>query len=144
MYQIEKKFKLEVSHSYDPNSMWRNFHIHEITVTIQMKCDVLDEEGRVVDIEDIRKRLFSKYDHKRLNDIFNRQCESTFENMARWIALDMPSNGVRNLYCSKVEIEESKFLDTDRREIPGSNSSEVKYIFKTKSLQDLDSIRRNN
>ena len=66
----------------------------------------LNENGRIVEFEDIRSEIAGMLDHKYLNDIF-RESNPTAENVAKWIC-DQIDTICETGNCIRVIIQEGQ------------------------------------
>lgn len=109
-YEVAKRMDIAVAHNLnlDYDSKCTRLHGHNLAVTVHLRCDTLDDNGMVADFAEIKKAVVSKYDHKYLNDIVPKGMNPTSENLARLIALDMPFDAKRNMYCYQVDVRESE------------------------------------
>lgn len=55
-------------------------HGHNYTVTIELRSELLDDTGFILDFNDIKALVKGKYDHINLNDVMERN--PTAENIA--------------------------------------------------------------
>lgn len=101
MYYVEKTMEISASHflklSY--RSKCENLHGHNWIITVSCKSETLDENGMVVDFTHIKKIVKEQLDHKCINDVLD--CNPTAENIARWIADQIPT-------CYRVSVKESE------------------------------------
>ena len=87
MYAITKEFTFAAAHRLDQLPMLHkcsNLHGHNYTVIVELRRDLLDENGFIVDYGDLKgigEWLDKNWDHKFLNDKMG--CPPTAENMAR-------------------------------------------------------------
>ncbi len=112
MYTVTKRLEICGAHSLvlPYQSKCQNLHGHNWIITVTCRAKELDENGMVVDFEEI-KRVVMQLDHANINHIFerpyknnpapNRETNPTAENIARWICERVPN-------CVKVEVRESE------------------------------------
>lgn len=100
MYYIKKTIEISAAHrlALDYESKCTALHGHNWLVTVYCKARELDANGMVTDFSVIKRRVKDRLDHKTLNDVL--PCNPTAENIARWIAAQVPN-------CYKVEVRES-------------------------------------
>ncbi len=101
MYYIEKSFEISASHSLKLSyeSKCERLHGHNWRIKVCCKAKELNGDGMVVDFTLVKEKVMSRLDHANLNEVlpFN----PTAENMARWIASQIP-------HCYRVEVQESE------------------------------------
>lgn len=101
MYYVEKTLEISAAHYLNLNyrSKCENLHGHNWIITVSCKADKLDDNGMVVDFTHIKNIVKEQLDHKCLNDVLD--CNPTAENIARWIADQIPT-------CYRVSVRESE------------------------------------
>jgi len=101
MYKIIKRLEVAGSHklNLDYESKCKNLHGHNWIIDIYCKTEQLNKNGMVIDFTDIKEKIYTKLDHKNLNDILD--FNPTAENIAKWI-----QENIKN--CYKVRIQESE------------------------------------
>lgn len=101
MYYVEKTLEISAAHylKLDYRSKCENLHGHNWIIVVSCKSETLDENGMVVDFTHIKKVVKDNLDHKCLNDVMD--CNPTAENIARWIADQIPT-------CYRVSVQESE------------------------------------
>lgn len=101
MYYVSKRMEIAGSHkltlSYD--SPCQNLHGHNWIITVYCKAEQLNEDGMIIDFKKIKERIHKVLDHQNLNEVLD--FNPTAENIARWVAEQIPS-------CYKAKVQESE------------------------------------
>ncbi len=106
MFYLKKTLEFAASHqlTLPYESKCNRLHGHTYRVVVYCKREELNENGMVLDFNEI-KGVVMKLDHSHLNDSIPNP---TAENIAKFLFLSIP-------YCYKIEVSESP-------------SSEVTYV----------------
>ncbi|MGM0472231.1 MAG: 6-pyruvoyl trahydropterin synthase family protein [Bacillota bacterium] len=101
MYTVSKRIEISGSHQLklDYESECAGLHGHNWIITIYCRSEELNQNGMVVDFDEIKSKVKSKLDHQHLNDVLDRN--PTAENIARWISEQLST-------CYKVRVQESE------------------------------------
>ena len=101
MYYVKKTMEISAAHrlTLDYESKCTQLHGHNWLITVYCKSAELNANGMVVDFTIIKQMIKDRLDHQVLNDVL--PCNSTAENIARWICEQIP-------HCYKVEVQESR------------------------------------
>lgn len=101
MYYIQKRLEIAGSHQLNLPYMspCRRIHGHNWIITIYCKAEELNESGMICDFKEIKNKIHDRLDHQHINDIV--PYNPTAENMARWIAEQIP-------HCYRVDVQESE------------------------------------
>ena len=109
MYKISKEFAFSASHALlglPENHPCTRLHGHNYVVTIHLKREKLNENGFVVDYNDlkpIKEYIDNNIDHRHLNDIM-APLNSSAENLAKML-YDIFKPNFPELYA--VEVSET-------------------------------------
>lgn len=101
MFYLQKTIEVSFAHqlSLPYPSQCTNLHGHNGIITIYCKTKELNNEGMVIDFQQIKKIVKESLDHKNLNETLPFQ--PTAENIARWLCMQIPC-------CYKVSLQESE------------------------------------
>lgn len=101
MFTVRKRLEISAAHQLhlDYESKCRHLHGHNWIIYVTCQAAELNEQGMIVDFNQIKELVHGKLDHQYLNELF--PFNPTAENLAKWICDTVP-------YCVKVEIQESE------------------------------------
>lgn len=134
MYRISKEFSFSMGHRLScHDGLCKNFHGHNYTVVIGLKCEVLNPNGMVMDFGDLKEianHYFKAFDHAMMinradADKFMKlqqqmpflkvciiDCEPTAENMAREFYNYFKKEIVK--YAGHAEMDYVSIFETDK------------------------------
>lgn len=102
MYRVRKRLEISAAHSLelDYESKCANLHGHNWIINIELESEDLDENGMVMDLTEIKRKIEEALDHQCLNDVLPDN--PTAENIACWVCGELGSK------CHKVTVQESE------------------------------------
>lgn len=109
MYRISKRMEISAMHQLSLNyeSKCQNSHGHNWFITVEIEGSRLNENGMLIDFNEIKELIHSKMDHQNLNDVF--YFNPTAENIAHWVASRIDDHlGHAPVHCSRVRVEETQ------------------------------------
>jgi 6-pyruvoyltetrahydropterin/6-carboxytetrahydropterin synthase len=119
MYEITTEAHFSAAHCLRRyNGPCENLHGHNWLVRVAVKCENLDKSGLGIDFRTLKRHLggiLDDYDHKNLNDIFDKTDESPSSECL-----------ARHIYRRLVESlsgTEAKVVRVEVQETPGNSAA---------------------